>query len=550
MILACLLVALSVHSVPPGQAGQEDAAPQTSGRPMPPEQACFDVLHYRLEVTVDPEERSIAGRLTMRAQLLAAHHALELDLDDRLRVDDVQVNGRTAAEFHHRGGVIWISLRNRELAVGAEFEVRVDYHGVPRVAPRPPWDGGFVWARTADGSHWIATANQMQGADLWWPCKDQPSDEPESMDILVTVPSGLVCASNGRLVRVRAEGDESTYHWRVSTPINAYGVALNIAPYRTISRSYTSVTGESFPITYWVLPENLERGRILFEDIVRQVRFFEETFGPYPFRADKYGVAETPHLGMEHQSIIAYGNEYRGNPWGADRGFDFLHHHELAHEWWANLVTCRNWKDFWIHESFATYAQALYVEQLHGAEALRGTLAEHRAYVQNLAAVAPRGDLSTGEVHSGGMGTDIYYKGSCILHSLRWLIGDEVFLRALRRMAYPDPDSENTTDGSACRFTDTEEIRSIAERVSRRDLDWFFELYLRQPQLPRLVSSAGNGVLQLRWETPGDLPFPMPVEVRVGAELVRVEMEHGRGEVALDGADYAIDPNAWILRAE
>ena len=538
----------------------------TSGRPLPLEQAVYDVLHYRLAVRVDPGRKSIEGRCEVSARFLEETGAVSLDLDDRLDVRSVHLDdgswgndggdGRRA-RFRHEDGEIRIRLPSDFAKEGSEFRMIVDYGGKPRVAPRPPWDGGFVWAETPSGEPWVATANQMQGADLWWPCKDQPDDEPEGMDILVTVPVGLVCASNGRLVETwEPEKDWTTYHWRVSTPINAYGVALNIAPYETISTDYTSVAGDTFPITYWVLPENREKGEELFEDILRQVRFFEETFGPYPFRADKYGVAETPYLGMEHQSIIAYGNGYAGNPWGSEHGFDFLHHHEMAHEWWANLVTARNWNDFWIHEGFATYAQALYCEHLGGSEAYRREMGEKRPGIANRGTVAPREPRHTRDMYfgdrPGSPGGDIYNKGSWILHTLRFVLGDETFFKALRRMAYPDPDKEKLLDGSACRFTTTDEILGIAEEVSGEELDWFFELYLRQPELPRLLQRRRGDKLHLEWDVPGDLSFPMPVEIRVGDELLRVEM--GQGDRAVvdvgEGADVEVDPYAWILKTE
>jgi aminopeptidase N len=251
----------------------------------------------------------------------------------------------------------------------------------------------------------------MQGADLWWPCKDQPDDEADSVVINVTVPKPLVCASNGQLFGVYDAESTRTFTWSVTTPINTYGIALNIAPYETISRDYTSIAGDTFPVTYWVLPENLAKGKVLFEDNLKQMRGLEELFGPYPFRADKYGVAETPHLGMEHQTIIAYGNDYRGDLWGEDRGYDELHLHEFAHEWWANLVTAKNWNDFWIHEGFASYAQALYAERVAGETAYFTEMQEQRRHA-NRAAIAPREPRSTAEMYFGDVpgspGGDIY----------------------------------------------------------------------------------------------------------------------------------------------
>lgn len=540
----------------------EESTSLTSGRPAPSEQTCYDVTHYHLKVQVKPEQQSIHGTVVMSAKLLEKTEDIVLDLHDDLRVENIVLRSegsgmalQLTAPFEQKDGEIRVKVGKLfevgNIVPGKKFSLAIDYGGKPRIAPNPPWVGGFQWERTPSGAPWIATSNQMQGADLWWPCKDQPDDEPDSMRIEVEVPEGLICASNGRLEGVTTINGWSTFDWRVTTPINAYGVALNIAPYETITREYESTAGGTFPITYWCLPENVEKGKILVDDIVKQMRWFEETYGPYPFRRDKYGVVETPHLGMEHQSIIAYGNEYRGNPWGEDQGFDFLHHHEAAHEWWANLVTCRNWKDFWIHESFGTYAQSLYTEHLKGPEAYRQRMREIRRGLRNKAPVAPRVACSTTDVYFGDTAGDIYNKGAWVLHTLRYLVGDEKFFVALRRMAYPDPALEKLDDGSACRFSDTEEIRAIAEKHTGMDLNWFFELYLRQPELPELEQSTKNGKLSLEWKLPGKLSFPMPVEVSVDGEIHRVEMLKGRGSLQVGRAkEVIVDPHAWILKKE
>ncbi len=318
-------------------AQKADEPMLTSGRPIPPEQSCYDVTRYDLAVRVDPEDRSIAGSVVMQARLLQASPEIVLDLDGHLKVERVEdwsgpncspAEGGSPLVFTHQGGEIRVRVAPT-WKVGEVFQVRVSYGGKPREAPRPPWDGGFVWSKTASGAPWIATCNQMQGADLWWPCKDQPNDEADGVFLQVSVPKSLVVASNGRLAGIEKDIDVATwktrpgwdnYQWAVSTPINTYGIALNIAPYETITRDYTSVAGDTFPVTYWVLPENLAKGKILFEDILRQMAFFESIFGPYPFRADKYGVAETPPLGREHQSLIAYGNNYKRERWGEHRG--------------------------------------------------------------------------------------------------------------------------------------------------------------------------------------------------------------------------------------
>lgn len=537
LLIACL-------ASPAGQAQRA----QTSGGPLAPEQAAYDVRSYDLELAIDVERRSIDGRLGLRAAVVHPIGVLLLDLDEALEISGVEEDGR-ALDFDHRAGRVRIDL-DRERQPGETLELAVSYAGRPRVARRPPWDGGFTWRETPSGEPWIATSCQGEGADLWWPCKDHPSDEPDSMSIRVTVPEPLVCASNGRLESVEEREDgKRTWHWFVSTPINNYCVALNIGPYVEVAESYTSVAGDEVPVRFWVLPENLEKGRAVLPEFLDHLRFMEELFGPYPFRADKYGVVETPHLGMEHQTIIAYGYRYR-----RDREFDYdwLHHHELSHEWWGNMVTAADWSDFWIHEGFGTYAQSLYVEKNHGPAGYRRSMARHRAQILSQKPLAPREAQTTRQMSlaaSGrGVDQDVYYKGAWVLHTLRHLIGDEAFFRALRRMAYPDPALERVTDGSCCRFATTEDFVEIAEGVSERELGWFFEVYLRQPALPRLVVEEEDSNLKLRWETPGDLPFPMPIDVRIAGEVRRVEPGEELGRLDRDSVE--IDPEAWILREE
>ncbi len=535
-------------------AGPVQQVALDSGTPPPPEQTCYDVTRYSLALSVDPAKRSIAGTCTVRAKMLRPSPAILLDLDDRLKVESVTHAG-DAVDFVREPGRIRVRALPEFAKSGEVFEIAVRYGGVPREAPRAPWDGGFTWSKTADGQPWIATTCQGEGADLWWPCKDQPDDEPDEMDLRFSVPEPLVAASNGRLVDVKpAQKGWHTYHWHVSMPINAYSVALDIAPYRTIEDEFTSSAGERFPLIYYVLPENLEAGKKLFVEMQKDLAFFESVCGPYPFRADKYGVVETPHLGMEQQTITAYGNHYRGNPWGEDQGFDFLLHHEMSHEWWGLLVTARNWNDFWIHEGIGAYMQALYAEKLRGLAGYRQVMREQRQGIASTGTLAPRephssAEMYTTEVWKDSPGGDIYTKGSWVMHSLRWLLGDETFFRVLRRFAYPDAALEKITSGAQCRFATTDELLAIAEKESGRKLGWFWELYLRQPKLPKLVTRVEGDELQIEWQTPSGLAFPMPVEIELEGKRQKVEMPDGHARVALKGAkDFVLDPDERILR--
>lgn len=517
-----------------GSAAQQDR--NVSGGPMIAEQACYDVRSYALSLAVDPERQRIDGALTMTAQVTAPTRQVALDLDHDLAVQAV-TQGPAALPFQHRDGRIWIELPE-ELAIGAELLLTVAYGGEPRVARNPPWSGGFTWARTGDGRPWIATSCQGEGADLWWPCKDHPSDKPDGMDLRITVPDGLIVASNGVLVAESAAGDDRReFHWQVRSPISNYCVALNIAPYEVIRRNYRSVTGEKVPFELYVLPQDAERARPFADQFLAHLRWFEETLGPYPFRKEKYGVAHTPHLGMEHQTIIAYGNGFR------DQDYDWLHHHELAHEWWGNLVTCRDWKDMWIHEGFGTYMQALYLEHLRGPAGYAAEVGKWRALHRG--PVAPRESRDSQQIYFGpGGSNDIYFKGALVLHQLRWLMGDDKFRQSLRRFCYPDGTAP--TDGSQVRLVDTDEYVVLCSRLHGGDLGWYFEAMVRQPRPPRLQQELVDGVLRLRWEVPHGGPFPMPVPVRVGQKIVRVPMTGGSGEVRVGKADHAVDPDGWL----
>lgn len=551
--VALLPLALALAAPCSGQDRGPAPDPYDSGGPLSPEQAAFDVLFYDLAVRLDPADSTLEGKLGMTARLVEPATRVALDLDPLLEVREVRVGTGSAepaaVEWTRDRGRIGIPLPST-LSPGREFTVRVAYGGRPRVAPRPPWDGGVTWARTPGGAPWIATSNQMIGADVWWPVKDHVSDKPDSMAIHVTVPEPLVVASNGRLRSVEDVGDgHATWNWFVSTPISTYNVALNVAPYVRLDTTLTSIAGETFPISFWVLPEDEERGRAFLPEIVEHVRWFERTVGPYPFRIDKYGVAQTPHLGMEHQSIIAYGANFANGAMtgGVDWGFDALHHHELSHEWWGNLVTNADWKDMWLHEGFGTYMQALYVEDTQGTDRYLEFMRSLRPRIGNRKPVAPRGITSAQGIYDGH---DIYFKGAWVLHTLRWAIGEDALKLALRRMAYPDPGRWRATDGSQVRSVDTDEFIRIAEEAAGQALDRFFEVYVFEPGLPELALTRREGVLDLAWRAPDGLPFELAVPVRVNGETRRVEMPSGRAALEVPaGADVAVDPDGWVLRA-
>jgi len=526
--------------------------PTESGGVLSAEQAAYDVKSYELWLSVEPDKQFIKGAVEVQARILKATDKFVLDLDTPFKVTSVWLmRGKLqdTLKFTRTDKQILIDFPKKQKA-GSTVKVMVGYEGIPRPAPHPPWVGGFVWAKTADGSPWFATAVQMDGSDLWFPVKDHPSDKPDTTSLHFTVPEPLVAASNGRLQSVTDnKNGMRTYNWFISQPISNYNIALNVAPYKLIEDEMTSVAGDKIPIQFYVLPEHYEKGLDLVSKTKEYVRFMEEYVGPFPWRADKLGIAETPHLGMEHQSIIAYGNEFKYDK----NGFDWLMFHELGHEWWANLVTAPDWNDFWIHEGFQSFMDALFAEKKLGREQFIKSLPNRIKATRNLKPVAPREPRTTTEMYLippdyiRGDG-DIYGKGALVLNSLRGYIGDEAFFKSIRRMAYPNPKTEKVKNGKQFHFATTDDFLRIAERESGKELDWFFELYLRQPALPKLHVETKPNQLVLRWETPNNMPFPLPVEVKIAGETKRVEMANNTGTIPLpQDVKYEIDPNGWLL---
>lgn len=527
-----------------------------TGGPLLPEQAAYDVKSYDLNLRVDPVAQSIKGVHTTNALIVHPTNWFVLDLDTPLHVDSVGLvdpatKRQQRMKFERREGRLWIAFPSTRQP-GESVRVAVAYGGKPRVAPRPPWVGGFVWAKTASGQPWLGVACQMDGADLWFPVKDHPSDEPETVSLHFTVPQPLVAASNGRLQSVVDNHDGTrTFNWFVVNPINNYGITLNVAPYKTIEDKYTSVSGQTVPITFWVLPEDLAKGAALVNETKKYLAFFEEYLGPYPFRNEQLGIAHTSYLGMENQTIIAYGNHFRFDP----DGFDWLMFHELGHEWWGNMVTASDWRDFWLHEGFQSFMDTFYLEKLRGKDAYFKGMANRVTNLRHQQPVAPRESRSAVQMYmqapdylnSDG---DIYGKGAVVLHTLRYLVGDKAFFVGLRRMAYPELRLEKITNGRQTRFATTDDFLNITEAASGMELAWFFEVYLRQAKLPRLISEKSGDRLTLRWEVPGNLPFPMPVEVQVGNTTKRYQVSQGQITVPIEaGQNFVVDPQGWILKA-
>lgn len=483
--------------------GQESFTRQDTLRgSITPERAWWDVTYYHLDVSVDPATKSIKGKNTVQYKVLEPYKVLQIDLQAPLKITKVVQNGQIL-NINHDGNAHFINLKSDQKK-GSIQSLDVYYEGQPQEAKRAPWDGGFSWSKDADGNDFVATSCQGLGASVWWPNKDHMYDEVDSMLISVTVPKGLMDVSNGQLRSVEEHKDGTkTYNWFVSNPINNYGVNVNIGDYVHYSEDYIGEKG-LLKMDYYVLKENLEKAKTQFKDAPRMMEAFEHWFGPYPFYEDGYKLVEVPYLGMEHQSSVTYGNKFKngylgrdvsGSGWGMK--FDFIIIHESAHEWFANNITYKDMADMWIHESFTSYSESLFVEYFYGKKAAAEYVIGVRKNILNDKPI-----IGPYNVNQSGSG-DMYYKGSNILHTLRQWINDDVKWRGILRGLNETFYHQTVT---------TEQIENYISKSAGLDLTAFFNQYLRDARIPTLEYSIKNKQLKYRWiDTVPN--FEMPIQV-------------------------------------
>lgn len=538
--LALLVAAAQAQPAPPLIA----ANTARSGGPVEADRAALHLTHADLAIEAIPARRMLSGRATLTVTARAATPRIVLDLDDVLPVWAVRVDGVRLPRDAWRHGEGRIVV-DRPLSTGQRVVIGIDYAGSPRVAKRAPWDDGFVWSQW-NGKPWFASTAQGKGCDLWWPCLDFPAGEPDGVTMHITIPTGLSAPANGVSTGVdRLPDGRSTWHWR-SGPVNPYALAISVGPYRQITGSYRSRFGNVIPLSLWHLEGKDAQAARLFAEFAPTIDFFERNIGPYPFGDQKVGVVETPYLGMEHQTINGYGNDYKP----AAEGFDWLFQHEFSHEWFGNQMTAADWDDFWLHEAFAQYMQPLYGKWREGDARYLAMMLTQQQRILNHAPIVSgmsRTVATNASTDLGGPGTDVYFKGAWMLHTLRHLIGDRAFFAATRRLVYgrPDPVPGNFQP----RFATTRDFTDAVRIESGRDFDWFFDVYLHRAALPDLIATREGNRLTLRWKVPGGLPFPMPVEVEVDGAVRTVAMTGGSASITVaPDAHVVLDPMARILR--
>ena len=473
----------------------------TSGGKLHPLQAIMDIRHYTIALDIDIANRSFKGSTEVNLNLSEKTNTILLDLIHLYTITQIKVNNKVVA-FDQKDDKIFINS-----ATGFEMgnqKVLVEYNGIPPVAIKPPWDGGFTWAKDSNGNDWISINIQAEGGKMYFPCKDHPSDEPnEGVDMKITVPKNLVVAGPGLLQSVTTKKNKSTYFWKTNYTISNYCILFNIGKYKVAKDLYTTIMGNTVPIEYYVLEVDTAQAKKVIELKKRDTKILEKYFGEYPWVKEKIGVAEVPNSGMEHQTMITFDNKFTYKQVGGHEYSANLFH-EYAHEWWANKVTNKDWGHMWIQEGIATYAEALAMLELGGEAAYDEIIAGHRRGSKNAHAVVPAGEgISEKEVYSGG---DIYTKGSFFMHSLRFLIGDDIFFPTLKKLA---TDPQYTYDN----FVTTQDVEKLFSTATGKDLKLFFDFYLRTTDILDLsVKEVGFQKYQIKIN---NFFMPIPMEITV-----------------------------------
>jgi len=470
-----------------------------------PLRTCYDITYYHLDVKVDIDQKFISGSNEFRFMATQDFKKLQFDLFTNLKVEKVIFHGKNLP-YTREANAVFLTFPNT-IKRGIKEAFTVYYSGNPVVAKRAPWDGGFVFTKDTEGKPWVATACEGLGASVWWPNKDHLSDEVDSMLISISVPKGLKDVSNGRLRKVTELNNGYTrFDWIVKNPINNYDVEANIGNYIHFDDIFQGEKGK-LSLDYWVLPQNLDKAKKHFGDNVKpMLAAFEHWFGPYPFYEDGYKLIETPHLGMEHQSGVAYGNHYQngylgrdlsGTGWGLK--WDFIVVHESGHEWFGNNITMKDAADMWIHESFTNYSESLFVEQQYGKQAGLEYTHGNRRSIQNDAPI-----IAAYNVNKEGSG-DMYPKGGIMLNMIRTVIDNDEKWRSILRGLNKTFYHQTVT---------TVDIVGYINQQSGLNLTSIFDQYLRYKNIPTLEFRFENNQLLARWIADVN-GFTMPVKIKV-----------------------------------
>lgn len=500
-----------------------------------PERSWWNVNKY--DITVEPNfgEKTITGKNVITFTAITEGTKMQIDLQQPMEIETVTFNkNEKPLQLTRNGNAYYIDFP-QPIAKGSQHSVIIKFKGAPREAVTPPWDGGWIWKTDKSGNPWMTVACQGLGASVWYPCKDHQSDEPDSASLSIIVPDTLIGVGNGRLTNKTPLANRRVqFTWEVKNPVNSYNIVPYIGKYLSWKDQYQGEKG-SLDVTYWSLQEDEPKARKQFEQVVPMLKCFEHWFGPYPFYEDGYQLIQAPHLGMEHQSGIAYGNKFMngylgndlsGTGWG--KKWDFIIVHESGHEWFGNNITTKDIADMWVHEGFTNYSEALYTECQSGKDAGNEYAVGLRKNIKNdKPVIGPYGVNKEGS-------DDMYYKGASVIHTVRQIINDDEKFRNMLR---------NLNKTFYHKTVDTREIEDYMCKAAGKDLTKVFDQYLRTTMIPVLEYRYEGGKLQFRW-TNCVKGFNMPLRI-ITDKSILIEPTEKWKSISLPSESFRIDPNFY-----
>jgi len=473
-----------------------------------PERTSFDVLRYDLNLKINPDEKSIVGYNDIAFKVVENTNKIQIDLFENMQIDSIVFNNKRL-NYKRDEIAVFISFPS-QLTKDSEQKIRFYYSGKPIIAKRAPWDGGFVFNQDTNGKPFIGVAVQGTGASLWYPVKDTQTDEPDfGATIKVAVPNGLMNVSNGRFIGSEdLKNGYTRWDWEVKNPINTYDITVNIADYAHIHDNH-----KGLDLDYYVLRDNEAKARKHFEEVKPMMDCFQAKFGKYPFTDDGYKLVETPYLGMEHQSAVAYGNHYMQGYLGNDLSgtgigllFDYITIHESGHEWFGNSITSKDIADMWIHEGFTQYTEIVFTECQFGYDKAMEYAYGLRSNVNN-----DRPIIGHYGVNKEGSG-DMYPKGALLLNTLRHIVNDDAkWWKMILKYS----------ETYRHQIIDTETVVKFFNTESGMNLTSVFNEYLRYTSIPELEFRKSKSGVEFRWKTE-EPNFEMPIDVLIKDKKVRL----------------------------
>ena len=472
------------------------------------ERTSYDVKRYDLNITINPEQKSITGFNEITFDVVTSTQKIQLDLFDNMKVDSIVWNTKKL-KYVRDNDAVFIDLPEK-LASKSNHKLKFYYSGNPRIARNAPWDGGFVFSKDKAGKDFIAVAVQGTGASLWYPVKDSQTDEPDNgASIKVAVPNGLMNVSNGRFLGSQdLKNGYTRWDWEVKNPINNYTITVNIADYVHIQDKMPDLD-----LDYYVLRENEAKAREHFMEVKPMMECFQSKFGRYPFWEDGYKLVETPYLGMEHQSAVAYGNKYKKGYMGFDLSgtgvgmfFDYITIHETGHEWFGNSITSTDIADMWIHEGFTTYSETVFIECIKGYDDAMKYINGQAKNVRN-----DRPIIGQYGVNNEGSG-DMYYKGALLLNTLRHIVADD---EKWWKMLY------NYSETFKKKIITSDTVIDYFNKASGMNLTPIFRQYLYTNQLPIFIYKIKGDYLYYSWDNVNE-DFNMPIDINFEGKKIRL----------------------------